>query len=225
MTLGYIARRFGVFLIIIWLAATVNFILPRLAPVNPIREMLLQATRFGGTGKTDMEKVVASYEAKFGLNQPMWKQYLNYLGDLARFDLGVSIANFPSKVIDIILRALPWTIGLLLFSTLIAFAIGTILGALIAWPSSPRALSVMLGPLLTLSAIPFYLLGLILVYFFAFSLKMFPISGGFTLGSIPRMNWNYVMDVLWHSVLPAFSIILASVGSWAIGMRGMMISG
>ncbi|MCC6458410.1 MAG: ABC transporter permease [Caldilineaceae bacterium] len=225
MTLGYIARRFGVFLVIMWLAATVNFALPRLAPVNPIREMLLQATRFGASGKTDMEKVVASYEAKFGLDQPVWKQYLNYLGDLARFDLGISIANFPSKVLDIIMRALPWTIVLLLFSTLMAFGIGTILGALIAWPNSPRALSLLLAPLITLSAIPFYLLGLILVYFLAFSLKIFPISGGFTLGSIPRMNWNFVVDVLWHSVLPALSIVVASVGSWAIGMRGMMISG
>ncbi len=225
MTLGYIARRLGVFLVIIWLAATVNFALPRIAPVNPIREMLLKTARFAASGTTDMEKVVATYEAKFGLDQPVWKQYLNYLWDVARLDLGVSIANFPSNVIDIILRALPWTIGLLLFSTLIAFALGTLLGALIAWPNSPRVLGLLMAPLITLSAIPFYLLGLILVYFLAFSTKLFPISGGYMLGSIPRMNWDFVMDVLWHSVLPALSIVLASIGSWALGMRGMMISG
>jgi peptide/nickel transport system permease protein len=225
MTLGYIARRIGVFLVIIWLAATVNFALPRIAPVNPVREMLLKAARFAASGKTDMEKVVATYEAKFGLDQPVWKQYLNYLWDLAHFDLGVSISNFPSKVIDIILRALPWTIGLLLFSTLIAFVLGTLLGAVIAWPSSPRALSLLLAPLITLSAIPFYLLGLILVYFLAFSTKLFPVSGGYTLGSIPKMNWSFMVDVIWHSALPAFSIVLASLGSWALGMRGMMISG
>jgi len=225
MTLSYIARRIGVFLIIVWLAATVNFTLPRLAPVNPIREMLLKSARFAASGTTDMEKVIANYEAKFGLDQPVWKQYLNYLWDVARFDLGVSISNFPSKVIDIILRALPWTIGLLLFSTLIAFGLGTLLGALIAWPNSPRALSLLLAPLITLSAIPFYLLGLILVYFLAFSTKWFPISGGYTLGSIPKMDWNFALDVIKHSVLPSLSIVLASLGSWALGMRGMMISG
>lgn len=225
MSLGYIARRLGVFLIIMWLAATVNFVLPRMAPVNPIREKLLQAVSFGGAGKTDMQRIVATYEEKFGLSQPLWKQYLNYMGDLMRFDLGVSIAHFPSKVLDIIMQALPWTIGLLLLTTLIAFVLGTLMGALIAWPRSPRALSVALAPLLTLSAIPFYLLGLILIYFFAFSLKIFPLSGGYTLGTIPRMDWNFLKDVLWHSILPAFSIILASVGSWAIGMRGMMITG
>ena len=129
MTLGYIVRRLGVFLIIMWAAATLNFVIPRIAPVNPIREKLLQATTFGGAGKTDMEKVVATYEEKFGLNQPLWQQYLRYLNDLVHLDFGVSIANFPSRAIDIIMRALPWTIGLLLFSTLLAFGIGTLLGA------------------------------------------------------------------------------------------------
>jgi len=225
MTLGYIARRLGVFIIILWVAATVNFALPRIAPVNPIREMLLKAARFGGTGKTDMEKVVKTYEAKFGLDLPVWKQYLNYLNDLVHFDLGVSITNFPNKVLDIIMHALPWTIGLLLVSTLVAFALGTLLGALIAWPSSPPALGLLLAPLITLSAIPFYLLGLVLVYFLAFSTKIFPVSGGASLGTIPRMNWIYAKDVLWHSMLPALAIILASTGAWAIGMRGMMITG
>src|SRR5687767_11112594 len=121
MTIGYVLRRMGVFLIIVWVAATINFIIPRLAPANPIREKLLQAVSFGGAGKTDMERLVQTYEEKFGLNQPLWKQYISYMGDMLRFDLGVSIANFPSKVVDIILRALPWTIGLLLVATLVAF--------------------------------------------------------------------------------------------------------
>ncbi len=225
MTFGYVARRLGVFLVIMWVAATVNFVIPRLAPVNPIREKLLQAVSFGGAGKTDMVAIVNTYEEKFGLNQPLWRQYLLYLNDLLRLDFGVSIANFPSKVMDIILRALPWTIGLLLLATLLAFALGTLLGALIAWPRSPRALHLVMAPLLTLSAIPFYLLGLILVYFLAFTFKVFPLSGGYTLGSIPTLTWPFLMDAAWHSILPALSIVLASMGTWAIGMRGMMISG
>ncbi|HXF63797.1 MAG TPA: ABC transporter permease, partial [Caldilineaceae bacterium] len=220
MTIGYVARRFGVFLIIMWVAATLNFLMPRLAPVNPIREKLLQAVSFGGAGKTDMERLVATYEEKFGLNQPLWKQYLRYLGDIIRLDFGVSIANFPSRVIDIIMRALPWTIGLLLLATLLAFGIGTLLGALIAWPRAPAALNMILAPLLTLSAVPFYLLGLILVYLLAFTLKIFPLSGGYSLGVVPNLSWPFIKDVIWHSILPALSIILASLGTWAIGMRG-----
>ena len=225
MTLGYLLRRLGVFLIIMWLAATVNFIMPRLAPVNPIREKLLQAVSFGGAGKTDLERVVAVYEEKFGLTQPLWKQYLTYIGDIVRFDFGVSMSNFPSPVINIIMRALPWTIGLLLVATLIAFGLGTVLGALVAWPKTPAALSIILAPLITLSAVPFYVFGLILVYLLAYSFKIFPLSGGYTLGAIPSVSWPFLKDALWHSVLPALSIVLASLGSWAIGMRGMMITG
>ena len=139
MSLNYVFRRFGVFLLIVWAGATINFLMPRMAPVNPIRERLLQAVSFGGAGKTDMEAVVATYEARFGLDQPLWKQYLRYLGDVARLDFGVSIANFPSRASDIIMRALPWTLGLLTTATLIAFALGTVLGALLAWPRSPGA--------------------------------------------------------------------------------------
>ena len=225
MPLIYLLKRLGVFLIVIWVAATVNFLIPRMAPVDPVRERLLQAVSFGGAGKTDMEKVVASYEERFGLNQPLWKQYFNYLADIVRLDFGVSIANFPAKVIDIILRALPWTIGLLTLATLLAFAVGTLLGALIAWPKAPGALQFLVAPLLTLSAVPYYLLGLILVYFLAFTLQWFPLSGGYTLGAIPKFNAAFVQDAAYHSVLPALSIVLASLGTWALGMRGMMISG
>jgi peptide/nickel transport system permease protein len=225
MPLSYLLKRLGIFLIVIWAAASVNFLIPRLAPVNPIRERLLQAVSFGGAGKTDMEKVVQSYEAHFGLDQPLWKQYLRYMGDIIRLDFGVSIASFPARVIDIILRALPWTIALLTLATLIAFALGTFLGALIAWPKSSGALQFLIGPLLTLSAVPYYLLGLILVYFLAFSLKIFPLSGGYNVGTIPKFTFPFLMDAAHHSILPALSIVLASLGTWALGMRGMMISG
>jgi len=225
MNLGYILKRIGVFLIIIWLAATVNFVMPRLAPVNPIREKLLQAVSFGGAGKIDMERVVKTYEEKFGLNQPLWKQYLNYLWDMAQLDFGISLANFPSQVLDIIMRALPWTITLLLLTTLIAFGLGTLLGAMIAWPRTPTFFQILVAPLLTLSSIPFYTLALILVYLLAFTWKIFPLSGGYTLGTMPNWSITFFKDALYHSILPALSIVLASLGSWAIGMRGMMISG
>ena len=224
MRLNYLIRRVAVFLIVVWAGATINFFMPRLAPVNPIRERLLQAVSFGGAGKTDMEAVVATYEAKFGLDQPLWKQYLRYMGDVARLDFGVSIANFPSRASDIILRALPWTLGLLTMATLIAFAIGTLLGALLAWPRSPAMLHYMAAPLLALSAIPYYLLGLVLVFALGFTLRLFPLGGGFTLGTLPNPSLSYAVDVIYHSIVPALSIVLSSVGFWALSMRGMMVT-
>jgi peptide/nickel transport system permease protein len=112
-----------------------------------------------------------------------------------------------------------------LVATLIAFGLGTLLGALMAWPKTPSAVHVLMAPIMTLSSIPFYLLGLILVYLLAFTLKWFPLSGGYAMGTIPSPTWAFVKDVAYHSILPALSIVLATLGSWALGMRGMMVSG
>lgn len=224
MPLNYLLKRLGVFLIIVWAGITINFIMPRLAPVNPIQERLLQAVSFGGAGKSDMEAVVRTYEARFGLDQPLWKQYFRYIGDVLRLDFGVSIANFPSRASDIILRALPWTLGLLSTATLIAFALGTLLGALLAWPRAPALLHYLAAPLLALSAIPYYLLGLGLVFLLGFTLRAFPLGGGFTLGTLPSASLTYAIDIIYHSVVPALSIVLSSVGFWALSMRGMMVT-
>ena len=212
------------FLLIVWAGATLIFIMPRLAPVNPIRERLLQAMSLGGAGKADLELVVAAYEARFGLDQPLWKQYLNYLADLARLDFGVSIAYFPSQVSDMIAHALPWTLGLIGMATLIAFALGTLFGALLAWPRSPAIFKYLSGPFLALSAIPYYLLGLILVFILGFSLRLFPLGGGYTLGTIPGPTLDFALDVAYHSIIPALSIVLSSIGFWALSMRSMMVT-
>jgi peptide/nickel transport system permease protein len=224
MPAGYVFGRMGVFLIVIWVAATVNFALPRLSSANPVREALLQAVSMGGSQAGTWDEVVKSYEVRFGLDQPMWLQYAHYLSDLARFEFGSSISMFPSKVIDMILIALPWTILLLSVSTLFAFAFGTIMGAVMAWPSTPPWMRVLATPLLTLSAIPYYLLGLILIYMLAFTIRMFPIGGGFTIGTVAHLDREFLLDAAYHSVLPALSILLAQLGGWGLAMRGMMVT-
>ena len=138
-------------------------------------------------------------------------------------DLGYSIANYPTRVADQIAYALPWTIGLLGTATLIAFTVGTVLGALAAWPRAPRLFRNVMPLFIVLSAIPFYLVGLVLVYFIGFRFGWLPSSGGHSLTAIPSLSWGYIWDVFRHSLLPAVSIVIASVGHWALGMRGTMI--
>src|SRR4029079_5559090 len=139
-------------------------------------------------------------------------------------DMGYSLMLYPTKVLDMILISIPWTIGLLTVSTVIAFSLGTILGGLRAWPRAPRFLQYLLPPLFTFSVVPYYLFGLILVYFLAFRLRLFPMSGNAEYGVIPNLSWKYVGDVAYHSILPALSIVLASIGFWALGMRAMMVT-
>jgi peptide/nickel transport system permease protein len=167
--------------------------------------------------------MVKTYQEKFGLDQPLWLQYVRYVADYARFDFGYSLTSYPARVVDLIGRALPWTICLLMVSTMIAFSLGTLAGALLGWGRSPSWLGHLFMPFLTLSAIPYYLLGLILIYFLAFQNPVFPLSGGYSIGSEPAWSWAFFKDAVWHSFLPACSIVLAQLGFWALGMRGMMV--
>jgi peptide/nickel transport system permease protein len=224
MQLLYIARRFAVFLLIIWLAATLNFFLPKLSGQDPVRTKLLEQASLGGYVQGGIEDMVKEYQKKFGLDQPLWRQYLTYVGDVTRGDLNYSIANYPRTVAGMIADALPWTIALLGLTTLFSFVSGTILGALLAWPGAPRWMRWLMPPLWALHAIPFFLLGLILMYLLAFQFQLLPIFGGYSAGATPAWTWKFTLDVLRHATLPALSIILVSVGGWALAMRGMMVT-
>jgi peptide/nickel transport system permease protein len=223
-TWSFVLRRIGLLLLIIWSAATLNFFIPKITPRDPLREKLLMEASRSGYIPPGFDEMVKAYEVKFGLDQPLWKQYLRYLGDMSRLDLGYSISNFPKTVGSLIGEALPWTVGLLVMTTALSFILGTLLGALIAWPRSPAWLNIIFPPLLTLSAVPFYLLGLILIYFVAFRWKLLPLGGGYSIGTVPSLSVSYILDILKHAILPALAIILANTGGWAIGMRGMMVT-
>src|SRR5271166_4725100 len=220
----YIVRRFGVFLLIVWLAATINFFLPRLSGQDPVRAKLLQQAALGGYVQGGIEEMTQEYERRFGLDRPLWRQYLTYLRDVSRLDFNYSIANYPRTVNELIADAVPWTVGLLGTTTLLSFGIGTLLGALLAWPRAPRWMQWLMPPLWALHAIPFFLLGLVLMYLFAFQFQWLPIFGGYSAGAKPGITWTFILDVLRHAVLPALSIVLVSVGGWALAMRGMMVT-
>ena len=224
MQVIYIVKRFAVFLLIIWLAATLNFFLPKLSGLDPVRTKLLQEAALGGYVHAGIEDMVKVYQLKFGLDKPLWRQYLSYIDDVAHGDLNYSISNYPRTVVSMVGEALPWTIALLGLTTLFSFAAGTVLGALLAWPGAPRWMQWLMPPLWALHAIPFFLLGLVLMYLFAFQFQWFPIFGGYSAGANPGLTWTFIIDVLRHAVLPALSIVLVSVGGWALAMRGMMVT-
>ncbi len=221
---AYVAKRIGMFFLVVWLAATINFFLPRLGGQDPVREMLIQQAALGGSAQTGLEAMIEIYNEKFGLNTPLWQQYVNYLSDMSRLDFNYSITKYPQRVSDIIGRALPWTVVLLLSTTLISWVVGTLLGAFMAWPRSPKFLKFLMPPLLSFNAIPFFLLGLMLIYLFAFRWRIFPLFGGYTPGTFPAFTPAFLKDALYHSILPALSIILVSLGGWALGMRAMMVT-
>jgi peptide/nickel transport system permease protein len=224
MHLIYVVRRFGVFLIIVWLAATLNFFLPKLSGLDPVRAKLLEEASLGGYVHAGIEDMVKEYQRKFGLDKPLWRQYVSYLDDTAHGNLNYSIANYPRTVAGMIRDAVPWTIALLGLTTLFSFVAGTMLGALLAWPGAPRWMRWLMPPLWAMHAVPFFLLGLMLMYVFSFRLQWLPIFGGYSAGAAPALTWSFALDVLQHAILPALSIVLVSVGGWALAMRGMMVT-
>lgn len=222
---AYFVRRIIMFFVVVILAATLNFIIPRLAPGDPIGAVLEELrARGAGTQADSEDEIVAAYRARFGLDKPVHIQYLSFLFNTLRLDLGYSISYYPQKVEAALFRALPWTVGLLAVSTLISFAFGSFFGALMAWPRAPAAVNRFIPFFMVLSAVPYYLLGLILVYIFAFVMRLLPLGGAYSSGTIPRLDLDFLLDVIRHGILPALSIVLTSVGFWALGMRGTMVT-
>jgi len=220
----FVVKRFLFFLFVVWLASTVIFIIPRLSGQDPVKEKLLLEAQRGGAMQTGLDAMAKSYQKRFGLDQPLWTQYINFLKDLAKLDLGVSIAFFPRTVNDIVFESLMWTLGLMGTVTVLAFVLGTLAGAVLGWPRKPGWLQYVFMPLLTLSAIPQYLLAMILIFVVAFQLGWLPLFGGYSPATVPTLTFEFVIDVLRHAILPAFAIIFSAIGFWAIGMRGMMIN-
>ena len=213
MSLSYLARRLTLFFLTIWVAATINFFIPRLSGQNPVLQRLMERSIIGGSVQTGMQEMIDEYNRKFGLDKPLWRQYLTYLEDMSRLDFNYSIGSYPRTVSEIITDALPWTIGLLGTATVLMFVLGSVLGAFLAWPRAPRAAKLAAMPFVALSSVPYYLLGLVLVYIFGFKTQLLPLFGGYSPMMVPHWSWEFVRDVLNHALLPPprlYSPVLAS---------------
>jgi len=221
---AYLLKRFGQLLLIVFIAVSVNFIIPRMLPGDPVETAIARMQAGGGQQSVDVQAIAKAYRAKYGLDQPLLFQYGNYWRDLLNLDLGVSFANFPEKVSTKLANALPWSLGLLTVATIVAFAVGSILGALLAWPGAGRGIQLLVPGLMVLASIPFYLLAIILVYLFAVVWKVLPPAGGFDTTRIARLDFGTIIDVLRHAVLPLLAIVLGNLGFWALGMRSQMVS-
>lgn len=223
MTWGYFFKRVALFFVVVLTAMTANFVISHSVPGDPIGGVISQMTSRGGAVE-NADEIIASYRARFGLDQPLLVQYVVYVWNTLQFDLGTSIIYFPQSVTDSIVKALPWTIGLLLVATVIAFTAGSVIGAMLAWTATPRLARFFAPLLMIFSSIPYYLLALILLYVFAVWPNWFPLGGGYASGSKLGFDIGTLLNLGYHAVLPALSIVLAGLGFWALGMRGAMIN-
>lgn len=222
-TLGYLVRRLAIFFLTIWIAASLIWVIPRLAPGDPITAMVNRMIRTSGYVENS-DKIIEGWKERFGLNDPLPVQYVRYMGNIVRMDFGYSLAYFPTTVGQIVGQALPWTLGLLLIAVVITFVLGNFLGALLAWSKTPRFIKLLVPVGMIFTSIPSILAAIFLIYIFSFILNWFPMRGSYGLGMQPALTPEFIVSVIKHGTLPALAIVLVSYGYWTLGMRGMMIT-
>ncbi|GAA1977204.1 ABC transporter permease [Isoptericola halotolerans] len=219
----FYARRVGFYALTLWIAVSLNFLLPRLLPGDPYTILLARLQRSGDVSpavQNSLRLLLGATE-----DQSLWQQYVSYWGNLLRGDLGVSVTQFPTPVTDLIAGALPWTIGLVGTATILSFVLGVGLGAWAGWRRGSWVDGVIPSTTL-LQSLPYFWVALLFIYVFSVELRWFPIIGAYDVFTFngPELSWAFVGSVLYHAVLPAVTIIISSVGAWMLGMRNMMVS-
>ncbi|HEY2653496.1 MAG TPA: ABC transporter permease [Solirubrobacteraceae bacterium] len=213
----WLTRRLGLFVLTLWAALTINFIIPRVMPGNEAQAVL--ATLRGVN-----PAALHALEIQFGVNvhQSLLVSYFDYLKNCLTGQFGVTAQGVP--VMKEILSKLPWTLGLVGVTTVIAFVIGTVAGIASAWRRGGRLDAILPPTLFIVSTVPVFFVGLLLIYVFAVKLNWLPLSGNYSVGATPTFSLSFIWDVLKHAILPAVSLTIVTAGLWVYSMRNNMIT-
>jgi peptide/nickel transport system permease protein len=216
----FVVRRLGFFVVTLWAAITTNFLIPRLMPGNAALAMM---SRYRGRLNPN---ALHAIEIAFGVktHQSLLAAYFSYLGNVLRGRFGTSLTFFPDKVTHDVLQALPWTLALVGVTTILAFVLGTLIGLVSAWRRGGM-LDNLLPPIFVItSAFPYFWLALLSIWLFSIKLGWLPQSGGYDVTTTVGWTWTFVGDAIRHSILPAATILVTSIGGWILTMRNNMIS-
>lgn len=217
----YVIRRLGFFVITLWAALTINFLIPRLMPGNPAEAMM---GRFKGRINPEALKAL---EVAFGVNtqESGFHQYLDYLRNTVTGHFGVSLTFFPVSVGTVVRQALPWTLGLVGLTTLLAFVLGTLIGIVAGWRRGGKIDSILPPVFVITSALPYFWVGMLLILVFSvWTNGALPNDGGYDNDLTAGWNPEFIRSVLQHALLPAVTILVVSIGGWILTMRNNMVT-
>ena len=224
-TAAYVIRRFGIYLITLWAAITVTFFFFRLIPGDPIGAYIQNLRQSYNYNAEASAAVIAHYKEVFGLDGNLLTQYLHFMQQLVfHLNFGPSLISYPDSAQSVIGAALPWTVGLLLISTIIGWIVGIIAGAITAWRRDSRISEAATYVAIAAAHIPFYFVGLLLLFVFSFILGWFPSGYAYASDLNPSFNWAFISSVIYHGTLPALSIVIVGVFGNMLGMRQQMIT-
>jgi peptide/nickel transport system permease protein len=213
-------RRLGFFLLTLWAALTLNFALPRFMPGNPAVAVIAKFK--GGVSPAALKAL----EIQFGVHtkQSEISQYFGYLKNIATGNFGISLSEYPASVGHIIMDAVFWTLGLVGLTTIMAFILGTVIGILGAWRRGGLLDSVMPPVFVITSVVPYFWLGLMLILIFGVKLGWLPYIDSYNYTDTPGFTLTFIWDVVQHAILPAFTLLITTIGTWILTMRNTMIT-
>jgi peptide/nickel transport system permease protein len=216
--MSFIVRRVIFYLVAAWVALTINFFIPRAMPGNAVQAIMSKFPNL-------TPSAYRALEAMLGVGHPgsIWHQYWSYLVNVSHLNFGTDVSQYPASVSSLLAQTIPWTITLVGTATVIAFAIGTALGIMAGWRRGGWLDRVLPG-LMFFQAMPYFFLALILLELLAVRAHLFPIGQGYTGGLIPGWHWDFISSAIYHSLLPAFTIVIASVAGWMLQMRNVMLT-
>ncbi|HEY5356172.1 MAG TPA: ABC transporter permease [Streptosporangiaceae bacterium] len=214
----FIIRRLVFYLVAAWVALTVNFFIPRAMPGSAVQNILSKFPQL-------QPAAAKTLEALLGVGHPgsIWHQYLAYLNNVFHFNFGIDVSQYPARVSTLLGETIPWTLTLVGTATIIAFVIGTGLGIVAGWRHGGWLDRVLPG-LMFFQAVPYFFLALILIELLAITVHLLPLGQGYAGGLIPGWHWGFIGSAVYHSLLPAFTIVITSIAGWMLQMRNVMIT-
>jgi len=220
--LGYLLPRIVQWAVVIFIGVTVTFIIPRLSPNDPVEKQVAELMASGAhISPQAVIEMRAALTEMYGLKGSSWEQYFGFWGRLFRGDMGPSLSTFPTPVTALIVRAMPWTLGLLLTAVLISWALGNVLGAFASYYPKSRVMGVIDVLSQAVRPIPYYVMALVMLIMFAYVVRIFPFSGAYPPGTHVEFTPQFILTVLKHSALPALSLVILGMGGWFLGMKSL----
>ncbi|WP_055046662.1 ABC transporter permease [Devosia sp. A16] len=222
--LQYVAKRIGLYLAVLFIGLSITFLLPRFMPANPIEAYIsqLQSRANGSLTPEAIAEMRASLEQLYGLKGDLLTQYFNYMKRIVtQFDFGLSIAFYPQSVTTMILGALPWTLGLLLTSTVVAWLLGNMVGLVAGYFHTKKAATILEVVGILLYPIPYYILAVSVLLLLAYIFPIFPLSPTFPVGQMTPQKFGMV---IYNSLLPALTLVLAGFGWNILSMKALAVA-
>lgn len=206
------------YIVLFFILLTIHFILPRIMKADPFVFLSSDGTEVASY----TEEEILKYKQYYGLDMPLWRQYLNYLLGIFTGNLGYSI-YFKEKVTTLIFSRLVWTAGIVIFSLCISSVFGLFLGSFSAWNCQRKIDTILYQGMVIISEIPSFLTANMILMFFIIKWRNLPTAGGITPFIKIEFSWNFILDIIKHAILPSLTLTFLRLPDFYFVSRSAML--